>query len=203
MNIISIIPCKEHSERLPHKNILPIKGKELFIYSIEFSLKNGIKPVISTDSKYIIEYCQNNNINYYKENVDDSNMCNCIDQVLSQYKCDYFVLLQPTSPIRQNDILEKIGLPSTSIYTCEKTKIIGHIGKEFYTAYRDQDASTKYLYHFDGNIVIVNTKWYLKSHCLFNNDSSYLIEEVPYTLQIDNINQYQLIKRLYESNIQL
>jgi CMP-N-acetylneuraminic acid synthetase len=200
MKIISIIPCKEHSERLPNKNILPINGKELFIHSIEFSLKNQITPIVSTDSSHIIEYCQNNGISYYKETVDDSNMCNCIDQVLSQYECDYFVLLQPTSPMRQDNIINQMGLPSTSIYTCDKVKIIGHIGYKFQTAYRDQDTSTKFLYRFDGNAVIVNTAWYKKNNCLFNDESKYFVENVPYSIQIDTQEEYKLLKSIIEGS---
>lgn len=191
--MIAIIPCKEYSERLPNKNILQFGDKMLFEHSIDFAIQNNITPVISTDSEFIINYCKQHNIKYIRESVDDSDMCNCIDQVLSQIDCDYFVLLQPTSPIRQPNILNKLGLPKTSIYTADKIKIIGHIGDKFQKAYRDQD-TTNFLHHFDGNLVIVNVKWYKKNHCLFNDDSSYYVEDVPYSLQIDNEEQFKVMQ---------
>ena len=49
------------------------------------------------------------------------------------------------------------------------------------------------MYHFDGNLVIVNVKWYKKNHCLFNDDSSYYVEDVPYSLQIDNEEQFKVM----------
>lgn len=191
--MIAIIPCKEHSERLPNKNILQFGDKMLFEHSIDFAIKNNITPVVSTDSEFIINYCKQHSIKYIRESVEDSDMCNCIDQVLAQVDCDYFVLLQPTSPIRQSNILNKLGLPKTSIYTADRIKIIGHIGDKFQKAYRDQD-TTNFLYHFDGNLVIVNVKWYKKNHCLFNDDSSYYVEDVPYSLQIDNEEQFKVMQ---------
>ena len=80
-------------------------------------------------------------------------------------------------------------------YTAEKIKIIGHIGNEFITSYRDQDTSTKFLYHHDGNMVLVNHKWYKQSHKLFDDTSKYILNDKPYSLQIDYKEDFDLFKR--------
>ena len=104
-NKIAIIPAKKDSIRIPNKNIKEIDGKMLFVYSVEFAIENDFIPVVSTDSELIIGYCIENNILYYKENVDDTKMENCVNQVLNKYNPEYFALLQPTSPLRKENQL--------------------------------------------------------------------------------------------------
>ena len=197
--IIAIIPAKATSSRLPGKNRFLLNGIEVYQHAVRYAIQEGVTPIVSTDSEEIISQCKQLNILYYRETVDDSNLCNCINQVLSKYDCEYFAVLQPTSPIRQEGLLRNFikCKPKTSIYTANKIKIIGHIGNEFQIAYRDQDNSTKFLYQFDGNIVYVNTDWYKESKSLFCNDSQYCIEKLPYTLQIDEQCDYEVINAFY------
>ena len=200
MKVIGIIPVKKTSERLPGKNFMLIAGCELWVHSVEYAKAEGIEPVVSTDSADVMEWCRRQEVRYIEELVDDRNMCNCIDQVLKEVSCDYFVLLQPTSPIRQPGLVQNIltlGV-DTSVYTADKVKIIGHIGGQFHTAYRDQEASTKFLYHFDGNIVVANTPWYRNNRKLFNDESKWVVEGVPYSLQIDTESDFKLIERIMD-----
>ena len=82
---LAIIPAKEHSERLPNKNILKINGKELWIHSVEYAINENVDYIVSTDSEHIINQCKTMNIPYFKEIVNDSNMINCIKQVVEKY----------------------------------------------------------------------------------------------------------------------
>lgn len=202
---IAIIPAKAHSQRIPNKNLVKIGNKYLFEYSVEYAIQEGLTPIVSTDSELIVEWCERNSVKYVVEEVDDSNMCNCINQVLSnlEYTPAYFTLLQPTSPIRKEGLCRELleQQPQTSIYTCDKIKIIGHIGNKFHKAYRDQDSNTNFLYHFDGNTVIVNTEWYKKERVLFNDQTKYYEQTLPYILQIDNKEELDLIRRLLENSL--
>lgn len=197
-NVIGIIPCKKNSERLPNKNTLPFGNKMLFEWSVDYALSGGITPVVSTDNELVMDWCIAGNIPYVVEDVEDSNICNCIDQVLKEISCDRFVLLQPTSPIRQVGLLKELLSKEckTSIYTADKVKIIGHMEDKFMEAYRDQADDTKFLYHFDGNTVIVNNRWYQKAHKLFSDESEYVVQGVPYSLQIDTYDDYKTLNAL-------
>lgn len=201
MRIIGIIPSKSHSFRLPNKNILILGELELYKHSVEYAKNEGITPLVSTDDENIIKWCIENNIDYCRENVDDSNLCNCINQVLDLYDCDYFAVLQPTSPLREKGLLKSFVEKGTetSIYTANKIKIIGHINNEFKIAYRDQDTATKFLYQFDGNIIYVNAKWYKKNRALFCDKSEYHIQTLPYTLQIDTKEEFDIVNIIYNS----
>ena len=76
---LAIIPAKKDSSRVPNKNIEIINGKMLFVHSINYALENNFIPIVSTDSELIIDYCKENNILYYEENVDETKMENCIN----------------------------------------------------------------------------------------------------------------------------
>lgn len=197
-NVIGIIPCKEHSERLPHKNVLKLGGKWVFEWSVEYAINEGVRPIVSTDNDKVVEWCKTHGIDYYIERVDDSNMCNCINQVLTKYKCDAFSLLQPSSPLRERGLLSDmiaLNYPS-SVYTAVKTKIIGHIGGSFMTSYRDQDATTKFLYQFDGNIVVVDYDWYARYGVLFDDTSKWVLNKPPYCFQIDTKDDFDVISKI-------
>ena len=196
--VIGIIPCKKVSSRLPGKNTMFLGGKMLFEWSVEYAKNEGITPVVSTDDEYVIGWCNDHGIRCVREKVDDSNMCNCVDQVLNVYGCDYFVLLQPTSPIRERGLLSSIisdGVP-TSVYTSNKIKVIGHLDGKFQEAFRDQDGNTRFLHQHDGNMVVVNTEWYNRTHKLFNDESIFIDSRKPYNLQIDTKDDFETIRKI-------
>lgn len=200
-DILSIIPAKKESLRLPNKNILKIKDKELWLYSVEYAILEGTTPIVTTDSKYIIQQCIDRNILYNVENVNDSNMLNCVLDVIDKhYSYDTIAVLQPTSPLRKPGMLKMMAnyiKKFPSIYTANKVKIIGHIGDVFNIAYRDQDTNN-FLYQFDGNIIVARKDLINQEHCLFNNDSVYIVNDRPYSLQIDTYEDYTIIKTYIE-----
>lgn len=187
---IAIIPAKEKSVRCPGKNVRKINGKELFRYSVDFAISINYTPIVSTDSKKIIEWCKNNNILYFEEVVNESNMANCIEQVLLKYNCSLFLILQPTSPIRNFTYIHKMESLLTedckSVYTCDKIKFIGHYDGKFQLQLRDQNPDTKFFYFFDGNMILSRRSSFLKDKCIFDDTSNYIEESIPYSFQIDN-----------------
>lgn len=198
---LAIIPAKEHSERLPNKNILPINNKELWLHSVQYAIDEGVDYIVSTDSNYIIDQCIKLNIPYYRETVDDSNIFNCIKQVVQQYpNYKNICLLQPTSPLRQPGMLRSMlnMYIESSCYTSAHIKLIGHLFNKFYIAYRAQDTNN-YFEHFDGNILVINKDFLIKENKLFNDKSSFIINKIPYTLQIDTKEEYNLIKTYMEN----
>lgn len=203
MKVIGIIPAKAHSERVPGKNFRMFAGVSLFQWSVFYAEAEKVMPVISTDNEAVIDICQCSELACVREVVDESNMVNCIEQVLRVYDCDYFAVLQPTSPMRRAGLLRQMirqchEQQVPSIYTAEKVKIIGHIGGEFQMATRDQDPSTRFLYHFDGNILVVNTEWFRRHRRLFDNASAWVVEGVPYSLQIDTEDDFIVMEELKE-----
>ncbi|QLB17918.1 acylneuraminate cytidylyltransferase [Mannheimia varigena] len=109
MKKIAIITARAGSKGLPNKNVLLADGKPLMAYSIEAAIesKQFDKIIVSTDSQEYIDLLSHYPIEFIKraEHLasDKASSFVVIEDVLNQYKSvdfDYFVLLQPTSPLR-------------------------------------------------------------------------------------------------------
>lgn len=118
MNRVAIIPARSGSKGLKDKNIIDLCGKPLMAYSIEAAVDSGCfnQIIVSTDSteygKIAIEFGAE--VLYRGENLSDDKATSfmVIEDVLKRIdnQIDYFVLLQPTSPLRhKNHIREAIN----------------------------------------------------------------------------------------------
>ena len=108
MKKIAIIPARSGSKGLKDKNIIDLCGKPLLAYSIEAAVQSGCfdRIIVSTDSKRYGEIA----VQYGAEFMERSDSLSndtattfmVIEDVLSRISdpIDYFVLLQPTSPMR-------------------------------------------------------------------------------------------------------
>ncbi|MDO4691873.1 MAG: GDSL-type esterase/lipase family protein [Porphyromonadaceae bacterium] len=109
MKKIAIITARSGSKGLPNKNMLMAEGKPLLAYSIEAALEAGIfdKIILTTDSQEYIDTLSHYPIDFVKRAghlaTDKSSSFDVLEDVLMRPEyagCDYFVLLQPTSPLR-------------------------------------------------------------------------------------------------------
>lgn len=109
MKKIAIITARSGSKGLPNKNVLFANGKPLMAYSIEAALDSGEfeKVIVSTDSQEYIDLLSHYPIEFVKRSAelasDKASSFVVIEDVLNKYQhldFDYFVLLQPTSPLR-------------------------------------------------------------------------------------------------------
>ena len=109
MKKIAIVTARSGSKGLPNKNVLLVDGKPLMAYSIEAALAAGIfeKIIVSTDSQEYIDMLSHYPIEFVKREphlaTDTSTSFQVIEDVIQRYshlEYDYFVLFQPTSPLR-------------------------------------------------------------------------------------------------------
>ena len=115
---IVIIPARGGSKRFPGKNIYPLNGKPLLSYSIEYVKKiaGNMDIYVSTDSQAIgsvaIEYGAKI-IQRPAELSGDyvttaETLQHCAKELLeSNVEFDYLILLQPTNPLRPDELLRK------------------------------------------------------------------------------------------------
>lgn len=109
MRIVAIIPAREGSKRLKHKNVYPIKGKPLVEYTIDAAL--GSKYLdrdnlfISTDFKDVMSIGINHDINVIPRPKDlatdkvwTQDVVNHVDDELHLREEDIIVILQANSP---------------------------------------------------------------------------------------------------------
>lgn len=109
MKKIAILTARSGSKGLPNKNVLLADGKPLIAYSIEAALEYGEfdKIIVSTDSQEYIDLLSHYPIEFIKRAehlaTDTTSSFAVLEDVINQYgslEYDYFVLLQPTSPLR-------------------------------------------------------------------------------------------------------
>lgn len=109
MKRIAIIPARSGSKGLKDKNIIDLCGKPLIAYSIEAALETGLfdHVIVSTDSEHYAEIAQHYGAEVMMRGEalsnDKATTFTVLEDILKnrlQESIDYFVLLQPTSPLR-------------------------------------------------------------------------------------------------------
>jgi CMP-N,N'-diacetyllegionaminic acid synthase len=119
-SVMAIIPARGASKGIPKKNIRSLAGKPLIAYTIEAALKSNTidKVIVSTDSEEIAEISQQ-----YGAEVpflrpshlaeDNTPTLPVIQHAISYLenkegiKGDIVVILQPTSPLRNSNIIDE------------------------------------------------------------------------------------------------
>lgn len=195
MKKIAIIPARAGSKGLPNKNILLLGNKPLMAYTIEAAINSREfeKVIVSTDSLEYKEIAENYGAEVLlrgeKLSNDTATSYMVIEDVLKRVEkeYDYFMLLQPTSPFRNEiHIKESINLFEkntdnfnflVSMEESEKTsKLIKIIDEDRSLKNYDMDFSKytrqQYKEYFpNGAIFIGKIENYLKQKHFFSKDS--------------------------------
>lgn len=116
---IAIIPARGGSKRLPNKNILPLAGKPLIVWTIEAALESQLfdMVLVSTDSQDIADVSMSvgASVPFLRptELASDTATTNdVISHMVEWVEAQYgpvcrVALLQPTSPLRTADNIKK------------------------------------------------------------------------------------------------
>ena len=110
---LAIIPARGGSKRLPRKNILELCGKPLIAWSIEAGQKSKYidKVVVSSDDSEILDIAKKFEADVLRRPnnlaTDTSTTFDVIKHILDNIEgFDYIVLLQPTSPLRDENHID-------------------------------------------------------------------------------------------------
>lgn len=111
---LAIIPARGGSKRLPRKNVLDLCGKPLIAWSIKAGLNSKYidKVVVSSDDDDILNISLNFGAETIKRPIDLANdtatTFDAIKHTIENVeKYDYIVLLQPTSPLRNEKHIDE------------------------------------------------------------------------------------------------
>ena len=115
MKRIAIIPARSGSKGLKDKNIIDLCGKPLMAYSIEAATETGLfdHVIVSTDSELYAriahQWGAESMMRGEAQSSDTASTYDVLADMLSRidYDFDYFVLLQPTSPLRNSQHLSE------------------------------------------------------------------------------------------------
>ena len=118
MKFISVIPARSGSKGVKNKNIFPINKKPLISYTFNAAKKSVIKNnFVLTDCKKIKKIAENFGINndYERPKKLSQSNTSLIDTLFHFYEWtkkksinfDYMVVLQPTSPLRKHEDINR------------------------------------------------------------------------------------------------
>lgn len=194
---VAIIPAKGHSDAVSRKNLQDVGGMPLFWHSVRYARAEGMEVVVSTDDPEIRQYAQERGCRVVDEQVNDSCLIHCVRQVMNQVEAERYVLLQPTSPIREPGLLARImRMDAECAVTVSKVKIHGYIDDRWLTQSRRQDA-LHWLWQFDGS-VLTGTRAMANAGVIFTAHPTMVEQDMPYTLQVDSWSQLQVIRAIYD-----
>lgn len=224
-NKIAIIPARSGSKGLKDKNIIPLCGKPLIVYYIIAAIESKLfsSVIVSTDSdKYALiakKYGAEVMMRDKRLATDNASTFVVLEDVLRRYndRIDYFMLLQPTSPMR-NSIHIKEAVSSfeekyNSFDFLVSVKEADHAGVLVKPI--DDDDSLKYFdtdfsnykrqafkeYTPNGAIFIGKSNEYLKQKHFFGSRALAYKMNKKDSIDIDDELDLQMARAIMEQNI--
>lgn len=225
MKKIAIIPARSGSKGLKDKNIIDLCGKPLIAYTIEAAVKSHCfeRIIVSTDSEKYGEISERfgAEVIYRGENLsnDTATTYMVIEDILKRVDCkfDYFVLLQPTSPMRtEQHIIKAIESFESDtdkfdfLVSVKESEHAGILVKPI-----DDDMSLKFFdtdfssyrrqghkeYSPNGAIFIAKPREYIAQKHFFGKRSLAYIMERADSVDIDDRIDYELAKIVMQERL--
>jgi CMP-N,N'-diacetyllegionaminic acid synthase len=228
-SVIAIIPARAGSKGLPGKNIKDLCGKPLIAWTIESGLASKYidTVVVSTDSPVIADIAQQYGaaapfLRPSRLATDEANSFDVIKHTLNYYdqeleKCFFYtVLLEPTSPIRENDdvdlMLEKLdeyeqdfdGIVSLGEVQCHPglmKKVINHritpFSNEFPINQRRQNYEKLYFPY--GVAIVLKTQTLLKEETFYPIRTTHYIIKRHQCFEIDDIYDFLTVEAILQN----
>lgn len=113
--LLGVIPARGGSKGIPYKNLMPFAGKPLIYWSIHDALESKLltRFVVSTEDERIAAYAREcgAEVLMRPEHLaqDDSVIVDVLKDILDKVpEADAIMLLQPTSPIRVNGLIDRV-----------------------------------------------------------------------------------------------
>ncbi|MFD2044933.1 cytidylyltransferase domain-containing protein [Ornithinibacillus salinisoli] len=226
-SFIAIIPARSGSKGIKDKNIKSLNGKPMIAYTIEAALKSNIfdDVVVSTDSEKYASIAEEHGARVPflrpKELASDtSTTIDVIEYTLIEmekmgYTYDYFMLLQPTSPLRNvNDIQNAVKIlfelkanSIVSVCEAEHSPLLMNTLDEtlsmdnfiHLTNHRRRQDLTPY-YRLNGAIYLSKVKLFLQKKTFYGIQSFAYIMDKNKSIDVDSEIDFELVKILLNNN---
>lgn len=215
-SVIAIVPARSGSKGLPGKNIKDLCGKPLIAWTIEKALRSSHvdKVVVSTDSKEIAEIAVRfgADVPFLRPKelaTDEAKSFSVVDHCLEFFNTtydlefDYTMLLEPTSPLREDsDIDRAVGVLDSQRSDFDAVVSLGKIGEhpsivkrltqgtvfpyvdEMQVATRMQDLGAAYFPY--GVVYVSKTKSILESRSFYPIKCGAMLLEPYQCFEIDD-----------------
>lgn len=225
--IIAIIPARSGSKGLPNKNIKELNGIPLLAHSIICAKESGIidEVFVSSDSQVYKEIAEKYGANVpflRPENIseDNSQAYDYIIHTINSFKAncnlefDYFIVLQPTSPIRKpGHIIDVAKLLieqniDSVVSVCKADHIpqlYNHLPDnlsmyKFYTGDKKSFNRQDYglYYRLNGSIYAMKVNEFIKHKSYYIENSRAYIMDKEFSIDIDEEIDFYIAQKLFE-----
>jgi CMP-N,N'-diacetyllegionaminic acid synthase len=225
MKYAIIVPARKGSQTLKNKNLINLKKKKLIAYTfatvkniklLKFILSDHLKiKKIAKKFGFITDYNRPKLISGPNVSLVKT-LLHFLDWSKKKYKIEYFVILQPTSPLRsKRDILKSIEKVEknklTSLFSIseslehpyetvnllknQKWNYVLPKAKKFY---RRQDFDIN-SYFINGAIYIVSTKYLSEKRSLISNKHGVYIMPKIRSLDINDFQDLEIVRKILKS----
>lgn len=225
--ILGLVPARSGSKRLKGKNTLDICGKPLIAWSIEAaSNSNYIDTVItSSDSSAILKIAEDFGsktlLRSQNFSNDDSSTVSVVQNVIDSYakdNFDYIMLLQPTSPLRSSDDINKAvellneKKADAIISVCESShppswmnKLPSSLSMNGFIKDKDKNKRSQDLgnyYMVNGAIYLFNVARFKQEKTMFFNKNTFAyIMDIEKSIDIDTSLDFDIATLLLKKKI--
>lgn len=219
-NILAIIPARGGSKGIPKKNIIDLAGKPLIAWTIEASLNSKYisKTIVSSDSEEILDISKKFGADVVKrpdilanDTASSESVVNHVIKTLSE-QYQYIILLQPTSPLRNSETIDKaieyfFSKNATSLISVNEIdnkilKAFVEKDDDFLEGIRDNTfpfmprQKLPKIYMSNGAIYMINTKDFLKNQSFFTDKTLKFIMNKEQSIDIDTLEDLEEAKSL-------
>jgi YrbI family 3-deoxy-D-manno-octulosonate 8-phosphate phosphatase len=191
VDVFGVIPARGGSRGVPRKNLVDILGKPLVAWTIQAAQQSRLMTrfAVSTEDEEIAEVSAVWGADILKRPnclaADDTTTISVIQNIHEEVRADVYVVLQPTSPIRDDGLIDRciqkfMGEDVDNLAT-------GYICKtaEFGTHNNERRQDLEGFFYDDGNIyvlsseIVVKGQWFGEriSKMILGNDQSFEIDE--------------------------
>jgi CMP-N-acetylneuraminic acid synthetase len=231
MRVLAIIPARGGSKGVPNKNIKLLNGKPLLGYTAEIALQSKLltEVIVSTEDEKIRDVAQNSGIKVPFERPielaqDDTPTIDVIIHALQWYEnqsvfFDAVCLLQPTSPFRTVEFLDK-AIEKFMNSGCDSLVSVQKVPHQYNPHWtfevnkkgnlkistgekkiisRRQELPT--AYHRDGSIYITKTNVLLSQHSLFGKSTAFIESDSDCYVNIDSLEDWKKAEELIQNKV--
>lgn len=214
--VIAIIPARYGSKRIKNKNLKSFFGKPLFLWSVLSAQKSQLidKVLVTSDSPKILTQSRNAKVDFclLRNKKLSSNKATSWDVVrdslkfLSKkgYYFDYFIMLQPTSPLRSHihidNCLKKIKSQDTGIVSITKSpkpiEWMAQLNKKknflSFAPRLKNNKQKKNTYLINGAIYVFKVDEIYKTNFMFKKSVKLFLMDQKFSIDIDYPDEFKI-----------
>lgn len=203
---LGIIPARGGSKGIPGKNIKDMAGYPLIWWSIKAATHSRLLDdvIISTDSCEIADVATRYGVKVLprpKELATDTSLIiETLKHVVEEFPCKNVVMLQPTSPVRREGLVDKcINLHRKSGVETVITGFDCYM-KEYQESFIQRRQDMEPFFYDDGSVYVLSRKM-IEEGRLKSKSNKKVYTSVFENFEVDDLDTWKIVDMILEENL--